>query len=169
MKKKPEKTFSGFVYFFLFLKKIRDIQNQSFRFFPAKAGVGDRFSVNAVFRLLASVFDIAFNHESFYVAFDILRMAAAVKNFFADSYLFIIFFIGVCMVCINNNRHVFQSFCRVHIIKLAQVFIVIVGIGLPVFVDKTSQNTVGEGVAFAFNFPSSVYKRMGVLRCGDRV
>ena len=71
---------------------------QFFRFFPAKAGVGNGFSINMLADFLAARFDIALNHQAFYQLMNLRRNPAVVHNLFDNAYLLFILFVGIGMV-----------------------------------------------------------------------
>ena len=54
--------------------------NKFFGLFPAEAGVGDRFTVNALTDLLCTVFDVAFDHETLDQLLDIGILTATLHN-----------------------------------------------------------------------------------------
>ena len=63
---------------------ICQIQHHPLRFFPAQAGIRDALSVNALFRLLAPILQIAFNHQTFDDGSDILIHPHGMEYFLGD-------------------------------------------------------------------------------------
>ena len=137
-------------------KLICDIVNELFGLFPAEAGVSDRLAVGTFFNLLAAVNDVALDHKALYDLADIVVVAAAVENFVADPDLLHKLLAGVCVVCVNDNSHIFEILCAVHIVKTNKVLVVVVGVGVAVLVNIASENCVGKGIALAACFPASV-------------
>lgn len=104
---------------------------------PAKAGIRDGFSVNMVGTdFLVSFFDITFHHHAFDQAGDIRRMAPAVKHFLDDADLFPELFVGIGVIGVHDGGGVFQIPFIIFFQKQLQIFIMVVGDGVAVFVHR---------------------------------
>lgn len=86
-----------------------DIEKKPFCFLPAQAGVRDGFAIDVVVNCLGAVFDIAFNHQTFDKVVDILAVAAAVEDFFGDTNLLKVLFVGIGMVDVYDAGRVLQG------------------------------------------------------------
>ena len=115
----------------LLLEKIRNLKDQAFGFIPAKAGICDGFSITAAVDILSTVFYIAFDHESFDNIADTIAVPAVLKDFLEDSGLLKRIFSGVFMICIDDDRGVFEFRSGfVGITETHNIFVVIVGVML---------------------------------------
>ena len=84
-----------------------NIVNQTLRLLPAEAGVGYRLAVNGVVAdLLAAVLEIALDHKTLYIRLYLRRLAAAMKYLLAYAYLLLKVLALICVVGINDDRHV---------------------------------------------------------------
>ena len=73
--------------------------DEAFALVPAQAGVGDRLSVTATVYILPSVFNVAFDHETFYNCADLFAGFAAAQDFPDDPRLLQRVLSGVFVVC----------------------------------------------------------------------
>ena len=80
-------TASGSFTIAVFLYKVCNLIKKTFCILPAKAWVGDGFSVNMFADFLVSGFNIAFHHHALYKGADVLGNAAAVENFLDNAWL----------------------------------------------------------------------------------
>ena len=73
-------------------------------FFPSKAWIGNRFTINMITaNLLIAWFNVAFDHQTLYQLMKLWINIAAVQDFFGNTNLLFILFVGVGMVGIHNN------------------------------------------------------------------
>ena len=79
-------------------KHIRQVEDKSLALFPAEAGIGDGLAVDPAVYLLASVLDIAFDHQSLDHAADIGVVAAGMHNFLADADLLEVLLVGIAVI-----------------------------------------------------------------------
>ena len=86
--------------------RISNCIQELFGFFPSKTWVSNGLSVAVFADLVVSWLDVAFDHQTLYQMTDIIRMTAAVENFFCDTYLFCILLVGVGMVGIYDAGRV---------------------------------------------------------------
>ena len=100
----------------LVLQLLRNVENQAIGLFPAQAGVGDGLAVNALPYLLAAVLDVAFHHEPLYHPGDVLGVPHAGKDVLADANLLQGLLVGVGVVGVHNQPHVFQLLFAVHLV-----------------------------------------------------
>ena len=119
--------------------------------------------------LLASFYEVALDHNAFDKFPDILINPAAVQDFFHDADLLFIFLAGVGMVGVDENSRVFQIPLLVLFKKKLDIFIMVVGDRISVFVYGPSEDRVGERIPFCPNFPASGDKIMSSLCRNDRV
>ena len=90
------------------LQFFRQVKQQSFRLFPAQAGVGNRFAIDAVMHALSTVLDIAFNHQTLDDSVDVRVQLAGLHDILGNADLLQIFFAGVGVVGIHNNCRILQ-------------------------------------------------------------
>ena len=113
--------------------------------------------------LLASFYEVALDHNAFDKFPDILINPAAVQDFFHDADLLFIFLAGVGMVGVDENSRVFQIPLLVLFKKKLDIFIMVVGDRISVFVYGPSEDRVGERIPVCPNFPASGDKIMSSL------
>ena len=87
------------------------------------------------------------------------------QYFFGYTRLLFVFFCGIGVVRINDDRRVFKSAFIKHRAEILQVFVMIVGYGLPVSVHRTAQNGVRKRIALAVDFPTRIHKSVR-MPCG---
>lgn len=68
---------------------LRNVIDQLFGIFPSETRIGNGFSVNMISDRLISLFDVTFNHQTFYQRTDIGRKLAVMHHFFCDTDLFL--------------------------------------------------------------------------------
>lgn len=88
---------------FAVLDQFCDLTYQSLGVRPADAGIGNGFSVDAFADLLRTFFQIGLDHKALYHGLDVTGMTAGMKDFFADSRLFVILLGGVGMVGVYDQ------------------------------------------------------------------
>ena len=66
----------------LILAGLCNLEEKTLSLLPSKAGIGDGFSINMIMDLLAAIFDVALDHQSFDQFVDVVAVTAAVKYFF---------------------------------------------------------------------------------------
>ncbi len=146
---------------------LRNCVQQFLCVLPAEARVSDRFSVYmAGSDLLASLYKVAFNHDALDKFPDIFIDPAAVQDLFNNADLLLIFLAGVGMVGVDEDGRVLQISFFIFFQKKLDVFIVIVGDRVPVFVYGPSEDRVGKRIAFRTYFPASGDEIMSAL-CRD--
>ena len=91
------------------LALLSNIVNQSFGLIPAKARVGNGFSVNMISAsdFLIARLQIAFDHNTFYETFNVFVASSGVQNVFDDTDLLLVFLSGVGMVGIDDGSRVY--------------------------------------------------------------
>ena len=105
-----------------------DFINQAFSIFPSKARICDGLTVNMVRAdILASFYDVAFDHDTFDQLFQFRIVIAAVKNFTYNTDLFFIFFSGIRVVYINNYGWIQEIPFGIKLSKAGEILIVIIG------------------------------------------
>lgn len=67
----------------ILISHLSNIIQQLLRLIPSKTWVSNGLSVAVFADLVVSWLDVAFDHQAFYQMTDVIRMAAAVKHFFA--------------------------------------------------------------------------------------
>ena len=97
--------------------------------------------------LLASFHQVALDHDAFDKFPDILIDPAAVQDLFYDADLLLIFLAGVGMISVNEDGRVFQIPFLVFFEKKLDIFIVVVGNCISMFVYGPSEDRVGERIA----------------------
>ena len=88
--------------FYLLFDLIRNVIDQLLRIIPSKTRIRDGFSINMLADLLAARFKIALDHNALDEIMDLLRVAAAVKNFLYDTNQLHIAPIRVTVLCAND-------------------------------------------------------------------
>ena len=73
------------------------------------------------------------------------------------------------MVGIYNGSRILEISFPVHFQKQLKILIVIVGNGISVFVYRTSQDGMSQGIAGGFYFPAPVDEIVAVLCCHNRI
>ena len=143
---------------------------QFLRILPAKARIGNGFSVYVVSAdLLASFYEVTLDHNAFDKFPDILINPAAVQDLFHNADLLLILLAGVGMIGVDENSRVFQIPLLVLFEEELDIFIMVVGNRISVFVYGPSEDRVGERIPFCPNFPASGDKIMSSLCRNDRV
>ena len=140
------------------LQFFRQVKQQSFRLFPTQAGVGNRFAVDAIMHALSTVLDIAFNHQALDDSVDISIQLAGMHNILGNADLLQIFFAGIGVVGIHNNRRVLQLTLRIHINNDFQHLIMVVGETVADGVYITTQNGMRQRVALGAYLPATEQK-----------
>ena len=83
-------------------------------FFPSKAWIGNRFTINMITaNLLITWFNIAFNHQSLDQLVKLWINNAAVQDFFGNTNLLFILFVGIGVVGINDDSRILQIFSQI--------------------------------------------------------
>ena len=144
----------------LVLKLLGKIQNESFRLFPAKAWIGDRFAEDMIAGSLRAVLKVAFDHQTLDKALDRFVLIPAVNNILGDSDLFKILFSRVVVVCIHDNRRIGKSRFCVQLADSEQILVMIIGNALARIIQVSAKDRVGLGVALAYYLPAAVNKGM---------
>ena len=127
-------------------KSLGDLIQEALGIFPAQAGVGDGFAIAVFADLLASWFNVAFNHDTLDKVMDVRGMAAAVQNLLDDADLLGILLVGIGMIGVHNAGGILQVPLRIQTVEQDQVLIVIIGQALSMLVDGAAQDCVGPGM-----------------------
>ena len=107
---------------------------------------------------LASFLQIALDHNTFDKVMNFRGKAAAVQYFLNNTNLFFVLFVGIGVVGINDDSRVLQIAFIILFKQKLQIFVMIVGNGVSVFVDSTSKNGVSQRVSGSLHFPVPVNK-----------
>ena len=99
----------------LILAGLCNLEEKTLSLLPAKAGIGDGFSINMIMDLLAAIFDVALDHQSFHQLMDVVVITAAVKDFLGNTDLFQILLVGVRMVGIYNTSWILEVFLSIQL------------------------------------------------------
>ena len=91
------------------------------------------------------------------------------EDFLADAGLLEVLLGGVGVVGVDDQRHVLQAFGLVNVVQMLQLFEVVIGPGLAVVVDITTQDGVGQLVAGGVDLPAAVNEGVVVLGGHDGV
>ena len=91
------------------------------------------------------------------------------EDFLADAGLLEVLLGGVGVVGVDDQRHVLQTFGLVNIVQMLQLFEVVIGPGLAVVVDITTQDGMGQLVAGGVDLPAAVNEGVVVLGGHDGV
>ena len=110
--------------------------------------------------LLASFYEVTLDHNAFDKFPDILINPAAVQDLFHNADLLLILLAGVGMIGVDENSRVFQIPLLVLFEEELDIFIMVVGNRISVFVYGPSEDRVGERIPFCPNFPASGDKIM---------
>ena len=97
------------------LALLSDFVEKSFCFFPSKTRVGDGFSIDVIMDLLAAIFDVALDHQSFHQLMDVVAVTTAVKDFLGNTDLFQILLVGVRMVGIYHTSRILEVFLSIQL------------------------------------------------------
>lgn len=65
--------------------------------------------------LLAAIFDVALDHQSFHQLMDVVVITAAVKDFLGNTNLFQILLVGVRMVGIYHTSWILEVFLSIQL------------------------------------------------------
>ena len=137
------------------LQFFRQVKQQSFRLFPAQAGVGNRFAIDAVMHALSTVLDIAFNHQALDDSVDVRVQLTGMHDILSNANLLQIFFAGVGVVGIHNNCRILQlTFC-VHINNDFQYLIMVVGEAVADGVNIAAQNGMRQRITLGAYLPAA--------------
>ena len=153
----------------LILAGLCNLEEKTLSLLPAKAGIGDGFSINMIMDFLAAIFDVALDHQPFDQFVDVVAVTAAVKYFFCNTDLLQILLVGVGVVGINHACRILQVLLGVQLTEQTEIFVVIVRKYLSVLVDSTAEYGVSKGVAGGVDIPSSVNKGVSMLSSNNRV
>ena len=99
----------------LILAGLCNLEEKTFGLLPAKTGIGDGFSINMIMDLLAAIFDVALDHQSFHHLMDVVVITAAVKDFLGNTDLFQILLVGVRMVGIYHTSWILEVFLSIQL------------------------------------------------------
>ena len=99
----------------LILAGLCNLEEKTFGLLPAKAGIGYGFSINMIMDLLAAIFDVALDHQSFHQLMDVVVITAAVKDFLGNTDLFQILLVGVGMVGIYHTSWILEVFLSIQL------------------------------------------------------
>ena len=138
------------------LQLLRNTVNQRLRLFPAKARVSNGFAEYAFTDLLASVFQIALNHEALDKLFDVIGVTAAVHDFVGDTNLCHVLLAGVGVVSVNDAGHILKAFFGIAVVETAEILKMVVRDIVAMFIDSTAENSMSQRIAGGFDFPASV-------------
>ena len=119
--------------------------------------------------LLVAWLNVTFNHEAFdqFVKFRIDH--TAVENFFCNTNLLFILFVGIGVVGINDDSRILQIFFLIFFPQKTEIFVMVVRNRLSVFAYGTAKNGVCQRISSCFNFPASVDKAVRSLSCNNGV
>ena len=97
----------------LILAGLCNLEEKTLSLLPAKAGISDGFSINMIMDLLAAIFDVTLDHQSFDQFVDVIAVTAAVKYFFGNTDLLQILLVGVRMVGIYHTSWILEVFLSI--------------------------------------------------------
>ena len=134
------------------LALLSNIVNQSFGLIPAKARVGNGFSVNMISAsdFLIARLQIAFDHNTFYETFNVFVASSGVQNVFDDTDLLLVFLSGVGMVGIDDGSRVYEMCFVVFLQQKLNVLVVIVRHGVAVLVVAPRRMVCASGFPLVF-------------------
>ena len=119
--------------------------------------------------LLIARFDITFNHETFYQFMKFRIDHTTVKNFFGDTNLLFILFVGVGVVGVYDNCRVLEILFLIFFPQKTKIFVMVVRDSLSMFIYSTAKDGMCKWITSCFNFPASVNKTMRTLCSNNRV
>ena len=109
---------------------------------------------------LIARFNITFNHKTFDQFMEFRIDQTAMKNFFGNTYLLFVLFVGVGVISVNYYCRILQIFFLIFFPEKSKIFVMIIRDSFSVFIDSTSENGMSQRVSCCFYFPASVYKSM---------
>ena len=153
----------------VFSHKFCELEDKGAALFPAEAGVGDGFAVDAFADLLATIFDVALDHEAFHDAGDVRGVAAAGHDVFSDADLLHVFLAGIVMVAIDDDSRVGEGTFSIKVEDLLQVLVVVVRHAGAEMVHVAAEDGMGERISRGVDFPAVEEEVLLILRSFDGV
>ena len=88
---------------------------------------------------LAAFKKITLYHNALNKLMKFRTTVTAVKNFVYNTNLFLIFFVGIRMICIYNNSRILEIFLAVQIIETNQILIMVIRDGLSILIATSAE------------------------------
>ena len=153
----------------VFSHKFCELEDKGAALFPAEAGVGDGFAIDAFADLLTAIFDVALDHEAFHDAGDIRGVAAAGHDVFGDADLLHVFLAGVVMVAVDDDGGISERSFSIQVENLLQVLVVVVRHAGAEMVYVAAEDGMGERISCGVDFPAMEEEVLLILRSFDGV
>ena len=149
--------------------QFRELEDKGAALFPAEAGVGDGFAVDAFADLLTAIFDVALDHEAFHDAGDDRGVAAAGHDVFGDADLLHVFLAGIVMIAVDDDGGIGERSFAIQVEDLLQVLVVVVRHAGAEVVHVAAEDGMGERISCGVDFPAVEEEVLLILRGFDGV